>query len=86
MAITYTPIIQRMSLGDKFLSVYRLTGDGSTTNIAVSSVGLSYAESAWLQNVDETDPNKLSNYSGTTLTTATAISNGAHEILFAIGH
>jgi hypothetical protein len=88
MANTFTAVVEQAPIGNRFLSIYRVTGDGSTTTITAASVGFTYIDAAWLQDVDDAPaaPMSLSTYYGTSIVLGAAISSGKYQLLFLIGH
>lgn len=89
MANTFTEIAQTQ-LGDKHLTIFQVTGDGSTTTITPTSVDLKWIDCAWLQNVDDTNTVYVSDYASdlvadNAIDLSSAIANTKKQILFSIG-
>jgi len=86
MALTFTKIMAVPGMGDKKMSVYKIKGDGSTTEIPATKIGLNRVNASLLYNIDDTGGGVLSTYSGTTLDMDTAIDSGKYQIIFAWGY
>lgn len=87
MSITYTEVFTT-NFGDGLLTCYSLTGDGATTTVAGTSIGLQDIRYAWFQS--RTDSNGDANAISTSFTSGpvqaveiTAISGT--NLLFAVG-
>jgi hypothetical protein len=84
MANTFTRIGYR-TLGDKILTIQKVTADATTTTITAASLGMSRIECAWLQDVDDAADLYLSTYKGTSIVLSAAIGSTQNQLLFAIG-
>ena len=84
MALTYTEV-SRQTIGNKVLTCYAITGDGSVTTITALAMKLSRIECAWLSDINDAQELYLSTYSGSTVEVDTAIQSGQIQLLFCIG-
>jgi hypothetical protein len=71
-------------LGNRFLTISLITGDGATTTITAKSIQLSRIECAWLADVSDGAELTLTTYAGSSVELSAAIASGA-QMLFAIG-
>lgn len=85
MANTYTRV-HLTNMGDMRFSIYEVTGDGSTTSIANTDVGMHRFQAAWLQDIDDAATLQLVVTSATELTLSAGIGNTQKQMLFCIGY
>ncbi len=85
MANTYTRV-HLTNMGDMRLSIYEVTGDGSTTSITNPDVGMHRFRAAWLQDIDDGAALGVTVTSPTELTLSAAIGNTQKQMLFCIGY
>ena len=83
MALSFTKRLE-MSVGNKKMSMYDVTHDGSTTSIDASDIGLHYVDSAIAGTVTTTFDAELSTQYGSSLDIV-ALSSGAVSTIWAIG-
>jgi hypothetical protein len=83
MALTFTKRLE-MSVGNKKMSMYDVTHDGSTTSIDASDIGLHYVDHAIAGTVTTTFDAELSTQYGAALAIV-ALSSGAVSTIWAIG-
>jgi hypothetical protein len=55
MALTLTELMVVPGTGNKRMAIWKVTGDGDTTNIAVSKLKMSKVEVAWTVNINAAD-------------------------------
>jgi hypothetical protein len=84
MALTYTRV-GRQTLGNKVLTITKVTGDGSVTSIPASALQLSRIECAWLSDVDDGAELTLTTWKGSAIVTSAAIGSTQNQLVFAIG-
>ena len=56
-------------MGDKKVSVYEITGDGSTKALKANNLQMAYVEYSYLVNKDDSTATYMSTAAGTSLTT-----------------
>ena len=83
MALTFTKRL-KMNVGNKKMSMYDVTHDGSETSIDASDIGLHYVDSAVAGTVTTTFTAELTTAYGASLA-ITALSSGAVSSIWAIG-
>ena len=83
MALTFTKRLE-MSVGNKKMSMYDVTHDGSETSIDASDIGLHYVDSAMVCGGTTADYADLTTTYGASLA-VTALSASAVTVLWAIG-
>lgn len=85
MANTYD--IQKMTnIGDMRFTITEVTGDGSTTAVTNTDVGMHRFTAAWLQDIDDGAALGVALTDSTTLTLTAAIGNTQKQMLFALGY
>jgi hypothetical protein len=52
MALTLTELMVVPGTGNKRMAIWKVTGDGDTTNIAVAKLKMSKVEAAWTVNIN----------------------------------
>ncbi len=84
MANTYD--IQKITnMGDLRLTITEVTGDGATTAITNTDVGMHRFVAAWLQDVDDGAALGVA-VTSTAVTLTAAIGNTQKQLLFAFGY
>ena len=83
MALTFTKRLE-MSVGNKKMSMYDVTHDGSETSIDASDIGLHYVDTAMVCGGTTADYADLTTTYGASLA-VTALSSGAVAVIWAIG-
>jgi hypothetical protein len=83
MALTFTKRLE-MSVGNKKMSMYDVTHDGSETSIDASDIGLHYVDSAMVCGGSTTDYADLTTTYGSSVA-ITALSASAVTVIWAIG-
>lgn len=79
--------IQKMTnMGDMRFTITEVTGDGSTTSITNTDVGMHRLIAAWLQDIDDGAALGVTVTSATELTLSAGIGNTQKQMLFAIGY
>jgi len=73
-------------MGDQRVSIYEVTGDGSTTSITNSDVGMHRFRAAVLQDIDDGAALGVTVTSPTELTLSAAITATEKQMLFAFGY
>ncbi len=81
-AANVTAVNKRISMGDRYMSIYKIKGDatGVTVKLPFASI-----EAAWVQNIDETAALVIASVSGNTVTYGAAPSSNLYHWLFAVG-
>ena len=83
MALTFTKRL-RMNVGNKKMSLYEVTHDGSETSIDASDIGLNYVDAAISGTITTTFTAELTTAYGSSLA-ITALSSGAVSSVWAFG-
>lgn len=95
MALTLSEIVT-LNAGHKKLAIYKVTGDGSSYQVAKTSLRLQRIEAAWTENVNDMYklPVRIENYDYLDDSTVSyieigdsggPIANGKEHLLFVIG-
>ncbi len=78
-------IIKRISLGNRWLVIAKITGDGADTSKTAAELGLTRIDAVWWADVDDDNAMQTAVYAGTTITHE-AITNTSIQLLFAVGY
>jgi hypothetical protein len=78
--------IQKIThIGDFRMTITQVTGDGSTTAITATELGLAKIRFAWLQDIDDGAALGIASITTDTLTLSAAIGNTQNQYVFALG-
>jgi hypothetical protein len=99
MALTLTELMVVPGTGNKLMSAWKITGDGSSYQVTVKDLKMSKIEAAWTENINSEKDVRVvvSNYDyvdgpvdiielGGDGTLELPITNGAEIVLFVIGY